>query len=126
MRREEGAMVSADLVQRMAKKAHAAARARYPLLEPWDRLSPERRAYQSRIMGQALSALTARDLLDLLDAVPEVIALPAEPSPFALAELQEAAIGDNGTLSDARRRYRSLLAIAARPLRMRRASQPNS
>lgn len=119
-------MVTANLVQRMAKKAHAAARARYSLLEPWDRLSPERQAYQCRLMSQALSALTARDLLDLLEAVPEVVALPVEPSPFALAELQEAAIGDNGTVSDARRRYRSLLSVAMRPLQIRRAGHPAS
>ncbi|QTL03357.1 hypothetical protein J5J86_21880 [Aquabacter sp. L1I39] len=112
-------MVSVDLLERMAKEAHAAARERYPLLEPWDRLTPERRAYQCRLMAHALAALTARDVLDLLDAVPEVVALPSEPSPYALAELQEAAISDSGTSADARRRYRSLLSVAAQPLASR-------
>lgn len=118
-------MISADMVERMAKGAHGAARERYPLLEPWDRLTPERRAYQCALMAKALSALTARDVLTLANCVPEVVVLPAEPSPFALAELQEAAIGDNGTVSDAKRRYRSLLSIAARPLRPR-AGLPGS
>ncbi len=110
-------MIAADMVERMAKGAHSAARERYPLLEPWDRLSPERQAYQCALMARALSALTARDVLGLANCVPEVVVLPAEPSPFALAELQESAIGDNGTISDARRRYSSLLAVAAHPLR---------
>jgi len=116
-------MISADMVERMARQAHLAARERYPLLETWDCLTPERRAYQCRLLAHALTALTARDLLNLLNCVPEVVALPAEPSPFALAELQEAAIGDSGTLGDAQRRYRSLLAVAAQPLRARQAEQ---
>lgn len=112
-------MISAEMVERMAMGAHSAARERYPLLEPWDRLSPDRRAFQCALMAKALSALTARDVLNLANCVPEVVVLPAEPSPFALAELQEAAIGDSGTVSDAKRRYRSLLSVAAQPLRQR-------
>lgn len=117
-------MVSVDLLERMARQAHAAARDRYPLLETWDRLTPERRAYQCRLMAHALAAFTAGDVLDLLDAVPEVVALPCEPSPFALAELQEAAIADSGTTLDARRRYRSVLAVAAQPLMLGRLRAP--
>lgn len=118
-------MISTDMVERMAKGAHAAARERYPLLEPWENLSSERRAYQCGLITRALSQLTARDVLGLVGCVPELVALPAEPSPFALAELQEAAIGDSGTVADARRRYRSLMAVAARPLQ-ERASLPRA
>lgn len=109
-------MVCVDLLERMAKAAHAAARERYPLLETWDCLTLERQDYQCRLMAHALSAFTARDVLDLLDAVPEIVALPCEPSPFALAELQEAAIADSGTTIDARRRYQAVLAVASHPL----------
>ncbi|OYW57945.1 MAG: hypothetical protein B7X99_18210 [Rhizobiales bacterium 17-65-6] len=118
-------MIATDMVERMARGAHAAARERYPLLEPWERLSAERRAYQCAMIARALAQLTARDVLGLAACVPEVMVLPAEPSPFALAELQEAAIGDSGTVADARRRYRSLLAVAARPLQ-ERTSLPRS
>ncbi|TCT08099.1 hypothetical protein [Aquabacter spiritensis] len=113
-----------DLVERMAEASHMAARDQYPLLEPWDRLSGERRAYQRHLMATALAALTTRDVLGLVNCIPELVTLPAEPSPFALAELQEAAIGDNGTLSDAKRRYRSLLSVAAHPLR--RSERPEA
>jgi len=116
-------MISADMVERMARMAHLAARDRYPLLETWEHLEPERRAYQCRLLAHALTALTTRDLLNLLDCVPEVVVLPAEPSPYALAELQEAAIGDSGTVADAQRRYRSLVSVAAQSLRAPQAEQ---
>lgn len=110
-------MGAANIVERMARAMHAYAQKRYALLEPWDQLSPERRAYQRQLAAQALMALTTKDLLAITtEAAPEIHALPAEPSPWALAELQEAAISDSGTAMDARRRYRSLLAVAALPL----------
>ncbi len=112
-------MIAADMVERMAMGAHAAARQRYPLIEPWEHLTADRRAYQCGLITNALSMLTGRDVVNLANCIPEVVVLPAEPSPFALAELQEAAIGDSGTVSDAKRRYRALLSVAAQPLRRR-------
>ena len=35
-----------EKVERMARAMHAFSQSRYPLLEEWDQLSPERRAYQ--------------------------------------------------------------------------------
>lgn len=110
-------MVTADMVERMAMAMHAFSRKRYPLLEGWDQLSPERRAYQRQLASHALQALTARDIIKITaHSAPEIVALPAEPNPWALAELQEAAISDNGTAIDARRRYRTFLATAALPV----------
>ena len=109
-------MMSAHLIERMARAAHEVARERYPLLESWDDLTPDRRAYQCQMAAHALGALTRRDVLDLMAQVPDVVALPVAPDDWALAELQEAAINDDGSLAGARRRYRSLLATAAAPL----------
>lgn len=110
-------MVSTDMIERMACAMHTFSQQRYPLLEPWDRLSPERRAYQRQLAAHALQALTARDLVSITSqSAPEIVAVPVEPNPWALAELQEAAISDNGTAMDARRRYRALLATAGLPV----------
>ncbi|WP_341990798.1 hypothetical protein [Azorhizobium sp. AG788] len=109
-------MMSAQMIERMARAAHEVARARYPLLESWDALTPDRRAHQRQMAAHALGALTQRDVLELVARMPEVIALPAVPDDWALAELQEAAINDDGSVAGARRRYRSLLATAAAPL----------
>jgi len=102
-------MIAADMVERMAQAMHAFSQTRYPLLEPWEQISPERRAYQRQLAAHALQALTAHDIIEITSHnAPEIVALPVEPNPFALAELQEAAIGDNGTAMDARRRRRPL------------------
>jgi len=115
-------MIAADMVERMAQAMHAFSQTRYPLLEAWEQISPERRAYQRQLAAHALQALTAHDIIEITSHnAPEIVALPVEPNPFALAELQEAAIGDNGTAIDARRRYRSLLASASLPLATRYA-----
>ncbi len=113
-------MISTDMVERMARAMHAFSQSRYPLLEEWDQLSPERRAYQRQLAAHALQALTAHDIIEISSHnAPDIVALPLEPGPWALAELQEAAICDNGTAMDARRRYRSFLATAALPLATR-------
>ncbi|MBB6308244.1 hypothetical protein [Xanthobacter tagetidis] len=117
-------MVSADMVERVARAMHAFSQQRYPLLEPWEQLAPERRAYQRQLAAHALQALTPHDIVVITTRnAPEIAALPMEPNPWALAELQEAAISDNGTAADARRRYRSLLATACMPLAMRHADE---
>lgn len=109
-------MVSTDMIERMARAMHSFSQQRFPLLEPWDLLSPERRAYQRQLAAHALQALTARDLVTITSqSAPQIVAVPVEPNPWALAELQEAAISDNGTAMDARRRYRALLASAGLP-----------
>ncbi len=109
-------MMSAQMIERMARAAHVVAQARYPLLEGWDALTPERRAHQRQMAAHALGALTQRDVLDLVAQIPDVVALPMRPDDWTLAELQEAAINDDGSLPAARRRYRSVLATAAAPL----------
>ena len=115
-------MVSTDMVERMAQAMHAYSQQRYPLLEPWDELSHERRAYQRQLAAHALQALTPHDVIEITSrAAPAIVAVPLEPAPWALAELQEAAISDNGTAMDARRRYRSFLATASLPLATRHA-----
>ncbi|QRG04526.1 hypothetical protein EZH22_15140 [Xanthobacter dioxanivorans] len=115
-------MISTDMVERMARAMHAFSRQRYPLLEAWDNLSPERRAYQRQLAAHALQALTPHDVIEITShAAPQIVAIPVEPGPWALAELQEAAISDNGTAVDARRRYRSFLATASLPLATRHA-----
>lgn len=115
-------MVSADMVERVARAMHAFSCNRYPLLEQWEQLAPERRAYQRQLAAHALQALTSHDILHITSkSAPEIVALPVEPNPWALAELQEAAISDNGTSVDARRRYRSFLATASLPLATRHA-----
>ncbi|MFS8037669.1 hypothetical protein ACI7BZ_12035 [Xanthobacter sp. AM11] len=115
-------MVSTDMVERMARAMHAFSRQRYPLLEAWEELSPERRAYQRQLASHALQALTPYDVIEITSrTAPDIVAVPVEPGPWALAELQEAAIADNGTAMDARRRYRSFLATASLPLSTRHA-----
>ncbi|MDQ0505603.1 hypothetical protein [Xanthobacter agilis] len=110
-------MIAADMVERMARAMHAFSRDRYPLLEAWEDIAPERRAYQRQLAAHALQALTAHDIIEITSHnAPEIVALPVEPNPWAIAELQEAAICDNGTAIDARRRYRSFLATASLPL----------
>lgn len=114
-------MVSTDMVERMARAMHAFSQKRYPLLERWEELSPERRAYQRQLAAHALAALTPHDVIEITSrTAPDIVAVPVEPGPWALAELQEAAIADNGTAMDARRRYRSFLATACLPLATRR------
>lgn len=115
-------MVATDMVERMARAMHAYSQQRYPLLEPWEELSPERRAYQRQLAAHALQALTPHDVIEITSrAAPAIVAVPVEPTAWALAELQEAAISDNGTAMDARRRYRSFLATASLPLATRQA-----
>ncbi len=109
-------MMSAQMIERMARAAHEVARDRYPLLESWDALSPDRRAYQRQLAIGALSGLTRRDVLDLMAEMPDMVVLPAVPDDWTLSELQEAAVNDDGSPADARRRYRSLLATASAPL----------
>ncbi len=92
------------LIERMARAAHEVARERYPLLESWDDLPPERRAYQRQMATHALGALTRRDVLELMAQLPDMVALPAAPDDWTLAELQEAAINDDGSVAGARRR----------------------
>jgi len=107
-------MVTTDMVERMAQAMHAFSRTQFPLLEDWHALAPERRAYQRQLATHALQALSARDLVKITaESAPQIAALPLEPNPWALAELQQAAISDNGTAMDARRRYRSLITTAA-------------
>lgn len=120
-------MVSADMVERMARAMHAFSCQRYPLLEAWENLAPERRAYQRQLAAHALQALTPHDIIRITERnAPEIVALPVEPNPWALAELQEAAISDNGTAVDARRRYRSFLATASLPLATQHAGDEAS
>lgn len=120
-------MVSADMVERMARAMHAFSCRRYPLLEVWEDLAPERRAYQRQLAAHALEALTPHDIVHITSHnAPEIVAVPVDPNPWALAELQEAAIADNGTAVDARRRYRSFLATASLPLGTQRADDAAS
>lgn len=115
-------MISTDMVERMAQAMHSFSQSRYPLLEQWEQLTPERRAYQRQMAAHALQALTAHDIIEISSHnAPEIVALPVEPNPWALAELQEAAICDNGTAMDARRRYHSFLVTASLPLGTRHA-----
>lgn len=103
------------IIERMARAAHLAAQERYPLLEPWDKLSPERRAYQRHCAAYALGALTRDDLTALMADGAAGAVLPPQPSDWVLAELQEAALNDDGSRRQAQRRYRSLLATASAP-----------
>lgn len=104
-----------QLIERMARAAHVAAQGRYPLLESWEALAPERRAYQRHLAAYALGALTGKDLMDLVAGLGDMVVLPARPDTWALAELQEAALNDDGSRQDAQRRYRSLIATATAP-----------
>lgn len=103
------------LIERMARAAHAHAQTCFPLLESWEKLPAERRAHQRQMMAHALAALTEADLRDLAGVSPDLAILPARPSEWVLAELQEAALNDDGSRADARRRYRSLIATATAP-----------
>ncbi|GGF51637.1 hypothetical protein GCM10007301_08890 [Azorhizobium oxalatiphilum] len=103
------------IFERMARAAHLAAQERYPLLEPWDKLSPERRAYQRHCAAYALGALTRDDLTALMADGSSGAVLPPQPSEWVLAELQEAALNDDGSRRQALRRYRSLVATATAP-----------
>ncbi|MGU3495810.1 hypothetical protein ACLBXM_17350 [Xanthobacteraceae bacterium A53D] len=104
-----------QIIERMARAAHLAAQERFPLLESWEKLSPDRRAYQRHCAAYALAALTRDDLAELTTHGSDSAVLPPYPSDWVLAELQEAALNDDGSRRQALRRYRSLVATASAP-----------
>lgn len=104
-----------QLIERMARAAHAHAQTCFPLLEAWENLPPERRAHQRHLMAHALASLSPSDIRELAGTSADLTVLPTRPSEWVLAELQEAALNDDGSRADARRRYRSLIATATIP-----------
>lgn len=116
-------MLPARLVERVASASHRFACACFPLLQSWEALPPERRGYQLDLAARGLGALTPADVATLVERLlPDYALMPRTPELRLLAEMQEAARSDAGTLHDARRRYRALLDVGAWQLRRRLAA----
>jgi len=105
-------MLPARLVERVAIASHRFACRCFPLLQPWERLTRERRTYQLDVAAHGISALTPLDVVLLAEKLlPDFALVPRAPDARLLAELQEAAVTDAGTSADARRRYRALIEV---------------
>lgn len=115
-------MLPARLIERVAIASHRFAQACFPLLQPWEKLPSERRAYQIDVAAHGIEGLTPIDIVLLVEKMlPDYALVPRTPDPRLLAELQEAAITDAGTAIDARRRYRALLEVGTHRLHRRLA-----
>lgn len=110
-------MLPARLVERVAIASHRFACRCFPLLQPWEALARDRRAYQTDLAAHGIAGLSPLDIVMLAEKLlPDYALVPRAPDARLLAELQEAAITDAGTSADARRRYRALIEVGTHRL----------
>lgn len=116
-------MLPARLIERVAIASHRFSQRCFPLLQPWERLSRERRTYQMDVAAHGIEGLSPIDIVMLVEKLlPEYALIPRIPDARLLAELQEAAITDAGTATDARMRYRALIEVGTHRLHRRLAA----
>lgn len=116
-------MLPARLIERVAIASHRFAQRCFPLLQPWEALSSERRGFQMDVAAHGIEGLSPIDIVMLVEKMlPDYALVPRLPDARLLAELQEAAITDAGSAADARRRYRALIEVGTHRLHRRLAS----